>query len=177
VPTLHVLNFMTSSLVRMTSLQRLWSLLLLLTCPWVAAAPPVWQDWPLPLSIEARPAPAPAPVPEGWQVTAQAVPCLLQSLTVFDGLPQELASLVPDTDQALAGGRGLLTWTLAPVSAAGTWVALSYSCKTLVLSRPLPPSATGFRVRYDPRVRQDGLPKILKAEIRVAAEPEARPAR
>lgn len=155
--------------MRMTSAQRLWALLLLLACPWVAAAPPVWQDWPLPLAIDVRP----TPVPEGWQVTAQAAPCRLQSLTVFDGSPQEQASLVPDTDQALPDGRGVLTWTLAPVSAAGTWVALTYSCKSLVLSRPLPASATGFRVRYDRRVRQDGLPKILGAEIRVGAEPAA----
>ena len=147
----------------------------LLSCPWALGGPPVWQDWPLPMSIAARP--APVSLPEGWQVAAQATPCSLRSLTVFDGLPQEQASLVPDTDQALPGGRGLLTWTLAPVSAAGTWVALSYSCKTLVLSRPLPASANGFRVTYDQRVRQDGLPKILKAEIHVAAEPEAGPVR
>lgn len=155
--------------MRMTSVQPLWALLGLLACPWVAAAPPLWQDWPLPLSIEARP----TPVPEGWQVTAQATPCHLQSLTVFDGLPQEQASLVPDTDQTLPGGRGLLTWALAPVSAAGTWVALTYSCKTLVLSRPLPASVTGFRLSYDRRVSQDGLPKILGAEIRVRVEPTA----
>ena len=161
--------------VRVISAQRLWALLVLLACPWLAAATPVWQDWPLPLSIEARP--TPVPVPEGWQVTAQAAPCRLQSLTVFDGLPQEQASLVPDTDQALPGGRGVLTWTLAPVSAAGTWVALSYSCKTLVLNRPLPASATGFRVTYEQRTRGEGLPRIVKAEIRLAAEPEARPAR
>jgi hypothetical protein len=148
---------------------------LLLACPWALGGTPVWQDWPLPLSIAARP--APVSLPEGWQVAAQTTPCNLRSLTVFDGLPREQASLVPDTDQALPGGRGLLTWTLAPVSAAGTWVALSYSCKTLVLSRPLPAAAIGFRVTYDPRVRQDGLPKILKAEIRVAAEPETGPVR
>ena len=162
---------MTAFLLLVKLPLRLTAALLLLACPWVGAGTPVWQDWPLPMSLEARPVPMSPPV--GWEVRAQPAPCHLQSLTVFDGLPQEQASLVPDTDQALSGGRGLLTWTLAPVSAVGAWVALSYSCKTLVLSRPLPPLATGFRVTYDPRVRQDGLPKILKAEIRVAAEPEA----
>tara|TARA_B100001250_G_C19676622_1_gene733931 strand:- start:257 stop:820 length:564 start_codon:yes stop_codon:yes gene_type:complete len=164
-------NFMTGFLVRLQSLQRRWTLLLPLACPWVAAAATIWQDWPLPLSVEARP--APVSLPEGWQVRAQAEPCRLQSLTVFDGLPQEQAALVPETDQTLPGGRGLLSWTLTPASAAGTWVALAYSCKTLVLSRPLPASATGFRVRYDRRVRPDGLPRILGAEIRVEAEPAA----
>lgn len=166
---------MRGLLVRMPSARRLGALLVLMACAWGAAAAPVWQDWPLPLSIEAQP--TPSPVPEGWQVTAQAGPCRLQSLTVFDGLPQEQAALVPDTDQALPGGQGLLTWTLTPVSAAGTWVALSYSCKTLVLSRPLPPSATGLRVTYDSRHRGQGLPRIVKAEIRVAAEPPAGPRR
>lgn len=167
----HVLNFMRGLLVRIRSVWRLGALLGLLACPWVAAAAPVWQDWPLPLSIDAQP--TPVSTPEGWQVTAQAGPCWPQSLTVFDGLPQEQAALVPETDQALPGGRGVLSWTLTPVSAAGTWVALAYSCKTLVLSRPLPASATGFRVRYDRRVRPDGLPKILGAEIRVESEPAA----
>lgn len=166
---------MMSFLLRMTFPQKLWTLLLLLACPWVAAAAPVWQDWPLPLAID--PQPVPVVSPEGWQVSTQATPCRLQTLTVFDGLPQEQASLVPESDQALPGGRGVLTWTLAPVSAAGTWVALSYSCKTLALSRPLPASATGFRVTYDQRTRVEGLPRIVKAEIRLATEPEARPAR
>ena len=166
---------MTAFLVLVKLPLRLTAALLLLSCPWAWAAPSVWQDWPLPMSIAVRP--TPVSLPEGWQVAAQATPCNLRSLTVFDGLPQEQASLVPDTDQALSGGRGLLSWTLAPVSAAGTWVALSYSCKTLVLSRPLPASATGFRVTYEPRVRVEGLPRIVKAEIRLAVEPEARPAR
>lgn len=159
----------------MNLFKRFTALLLMLCCPWALGGPPIWQDWPLPMTIEAQP--APVQPPEGWQAAEKATPCSLRSLTVFDGLPQEQASLVPDTDQALSGGRGLLSWTLSPVSAAGTWVALSYSCKTLVLSRPLPAAASGFRVTYDPRVRQDGLPKILKAEIRVAAEADAGPAR
>lgn len=155
--------------------RRLAAVLLLLACRWAEAVPAVWQDWPLPLSVEAQS--VPVQLPEGWQVKTDATPCHVLTLTVFDGLPQEKAALVPDTDQALPGGRGLLTWTLAPVSAAGTWVALAYSCKTLVLSRPLPASATGFRVTYDHRARVEGMPRIVKAEIRVAAEPEARPAR
>lgn len=151
------------------------TMLLLLSCPWALAGSPVWQDWPLPLSIEARP--APVSLPEGWQVAAQATPCSLRSLTVFDGLPQEQASLVPESDQALPGARGVLTWTLAPVSTAGTWVALSYSCKTLVLSRQLPASASGLRVTYDQRVRVDGLPRIVKAEVRFADHAETGPTR
>jgi hypothetical protein len=147
------------------------ALLLLWPYHLVWAGSPVWQDWPMPLAIEARP--APVSVPEGWQVSAQAAPCRLLTLTVYDGLPQEQASLVPESDQALPGGRGVLSWTLAPVSAAGTWVALGYSCKTLVLSRPLPPGATGLRVSYDLRSRVEGLPRIVRAEVRVAAEPPA----
>lgn len=168
-------NFMTGFLVRLQSLQRRWTLLLPLACPWVANAATIWQDWPLPVSVETRP--APESVPEGWQATTAATPCHLLTLTVFDGLPQEQAALVPEMDQALPGGQGLLSWTLTPVSAAGTWVALGYSCKTLVLSRPLPPSATGLRVTYDSRHRVQGLPRIVKAEIRVAAESPAGPRR
>ncbi len=151
-----------------------WAAMLLLFAGRCAeAAPPVWQDWPLPLSLEAQP--VPVRPPEGWQVKTDATPCHVVTLTVFDGLPQEQAALVPETDQTLPGGRGRLSWTLAPVSVSGTWVARGYSCRTLVLSRPLPPSATGLRVTYDARSRVQGLPRIVKAEIRLAAEPTAGP--
>ena len=63
------------------------------------------------------------------------------------------------------------------MSAAGTWVALGYSCKTLVLSRPLPAAATGFRVSYDARSRVEGLPRIMRAEVRLAPGPAAGAAR
>lgn len=151
------------------------AMLLLLAGRGAEAALAVWQDWPLPLSLEAQPVPTRAP--EGWQVKTDATPCQLLTLTVYDGPPQEQAALVPETDQALPGGQGRLSWTLTPVSAAGTWLALGYSCKTLVLSRPLPPSATGLRVTYDARNRVQGLPRIVKAEIRLAADPTVGPRR
>lgn len=129
----------------------------------------------MPLVIEARP--TPVSPPEGWQVSAQAAPCRLVHLTVFDGLPQEQASLVPDVDQTLPAGRGLLSWMLTPVSAEGSWVALGYSCKTLVLSRPLPPGAQAFRVSYDARQRVEDMPRILRAEVQLAAPGPAGPLR
>lgn len=76
---------------------------LLLACRCAEAAPPVWQDWPLPLSVEAQP--LPVQQPKGWQVKTDATPCRLLTLTVFDGPPQEQASLVPETDQTLPAGR------------------------------------------------------------------------
>ena len=114
---------------------------------------------------------------EGWQVDTASTPCELVGVTVFDGLPQEHASLVPDADQAVPGGRGLLSWALSPVSAAGTWVSLSYSCKSLVLSRPLPASAQGFRVTYDQRVRTGGQPRLVRAEVREQTRTDRVPSR
>jgi hypothetical protein len=162
---------MSGPVIPMNLLPVLAALLVFLPGAGAHASPPVWQEWPVPLALEARP--APVSVPEGWQASAKAAPCRLLTVTVYDGLPQEQASLVPESDQALPGGRGVLSWTLAPVSAAGTWVALGYSCKTLVLSRPLPPGATGLRVSYDLRSRVEGLPRIVRVEVRVAAEPPA----
>ncbi len=151
------------------------TLVLLLSCRWALGEPGVWKEFALPLSVQARS--EPVQPPEGWQVAAASPPCELVGVTVFDGLPQEQASLVPDADQAVTGGRGLLKWTLTPVSAAGTWVSLSYSCRSLVLSRPLPASARDFRVIYDQRLRVDGLPTIVRAEVREQARTDRAPSR
>jgi len=148
---------------------------LLLSCPWALGEPGVWKEFALPLSVQAR-AVLVQP-PEGWQVDTTSTPCELVGVTVFDGLPQEQAALVPDADQAVPGGRGLLSWTLSPVSAAGTWVSLSYSCKSLVLSRPLPASAQGFRVTYDQRVRTGGQPRLVRAEVREQTRTDRVPSR
>ncbi len=148
---------------------------LLLSCPWTQGESRDWQEFALPLSVQARS--VPMQTLEGWQIDTTSTPCELVGVTVFDGVPQELAALVPDADQVLPGGLGLLSWSLSPVSAAGTWVSLSYSCKSLVLSRPLPASASEFRVTYDQRLRVDGLPRIVRAEVREQTRTDRAPSR
>lgn len=70
-------------------------------------------------------------------------------VTLYDGEPKEMASLVPDVS-----GRLKTSWTLAPARAY--WLECHYTQTTIVLSRQVPAGVKLCEVTYVPSESLDG---------------------
>lgn len=72
--------------------------------------------------------------PEGWRSLSDKTKDIqpLERMTIFDGNPEEKASLVPDNE----GAQQDLTWTNHTLK--GFWMACSYSQTTARLIREIP---------------------------------------
>jgi hypothetical protein len=97
----------------------------------------------------------------GWTAAQVSEPRHdLWFVTLYDGEPKEMASLVPDVEGKLKSG-----WTLAPQSRA-YWLECHYTQTTLVLSRALPAAAKLCEVTYAPGVSLDGQQVIKQITCR-----------
>ena len=75
----------------------------------------------------------------GWTEGRENLPTELAGVTVFDGPPEELASLVPDGDSE--DGNTTEFWTL-DANPRGYWITCHYSSTTVTLTQRLPETAT-----------------------------------
>src|SRR5262245_21926850 len=64
---------------------------------------------------------APGDVPSGWAPTLSTTPLWLSGVSVYDGPPEEEASLVPDDPEAEPA-----TWTFAGKLERGKWISCDY---------------------------------------------------
>jgi hypothetical protein len=97
----------------------------------------------------------------GWTAAQGSEPRHdLWYVTMYDGEPKEMASLVPDISGKLRSG-----WTLAPTTRA-YWLECHYTQTTLVLARPVPAGAKTCEVTYVPSVSLDGQPVIKQISCR-----------
>jgi hypothetical protein len=87
-----------------------------------------------------------APV-AGWTEGAETFPTQLSGVTVFDGPPEELASLVPDGDSE-DDKTTTESWTLA-ANPRGYWITCHYSSTTVTLTQRLPDTARRCEVVRD----------------------------
>jgi hypothetical protein len=97
----------------------------------------------------------------GWTAMTDETPHQLAGITLYDGTPQEKASLVYD-DMKKVGAKQVASWSFAPSSGRQTWIACSYSGTDIQLTRALPASTRSCEVTYDPRRQIAGLPSIEK---------------
>ena len=99
----------------------------------------------------------------GWSEGRTDAPRSLSAITVFEGNPKDMASLVGDQRKP---SKTILvtTWKLEP----GTqyWMSCSYSGTRIVLSRPVPANYRSVVVTYATDVTVDGLPEVTKVEWR-----------
>jgi hypothetical protein len=110
--------------------------------------------------------------PQGWQSfdefdTTHPLTNRQQfnGISVYDGHPKEMASLVPDVDKKLkAQKRWVSIWKLSPVSKAGSWIKCSYRGTRLSLCMPLAKAATEIRVTSSTEIPNN--PYIIKVEYR-----------
>jgi hypothetical protein len=106
-------------------------------------------------------------VPEGWLPTKEEGRHVVAGITIFDGRPEEMASLVYDREvRQRSKHRMILSWRLFPNTKNGIWLRCSYSSTNISLSAPLSPKAKELRVVYDTDVHIDGLPQIVQIEYR-----------
>jgi hypothetical protein len=142
------------------------AILILLSAPHMAlSAQKEWREFVLPPAIETRQ--EVSTVPAGWVALQEAIPNQVAGITVFDGRPEQKASLVPDSEQnQKAENRLAVTWRLAPLSPDGIWLSFSYASTSVVLARPLPQGTTELRVLYDTSVTISGMNEIVRVEYR-----------
>lgn len=99
-----------------------------------------------------------APAPE-WAVSYSSLPNHLESVTFYNGPPQDGASLVYD-DRVKAKDSVRATWRF-PKDPRGYWVQCAYRGTTLELAKALPATVSSCRVTYDREASSAaGLPAI-----------------
>lgn len=96
-------------------------------------------------------------VPEGWKAANGKGEHFLAALTIFEGPPEQEASLVYDsylkgtsTDEAI--------WKFDP--AQHIWISCVYQGTVVTLSKALPEKTTECKVRYSRSVPIDGYQQI-----------------
>ncbi len=100
---------------------------------------------------------------EGWTEGRSDIPLRLSGITIFEGDPKELASLIGE-ERKTSKTTMVSTWRFTP----GTqyWISCTYSGTRIVLSRPIPLNYRAFVITYNMDVSIDGAPEIRKTEWR-----------
>jgi hypothetical protein len=109
-----------------------------------------------------------AVAPPGWTVSHEKVASDLAQVTLFDGPPAEMASLVPD-EQQQKGNDLILTWKFDdPKQAArGIWMSCAYGRTTALLERRLAASTKSCTVSLDKQTTgANGTPAIKQIHCR-----------
>ncbi len=97
-----------------------------------------------------------AQLPDGWTARSSGVHPELVGVTIYEGPPEEDASLVYD-DEKKTPNEFIQTWKLTH-SDRGYWLVCRYSRTTTELMRKLPDSAQQCRVVFErDRSAADGL--------------------
>ena len=101
-------------------------------------------------------------VPAGWTSSNNGFKNELAMVTIYDGPPDQGASLVYD-DQKTVGNSIIQTWNLAGNS-HGSWITCGYSYTSAQLSQKIPADATRCVVTYEGDVSfGSGLHPVRKA--------------
>ena len=103
--------------------------------------------------------------PEGWIQGRSDIPQRLSGITIFEGDPKELASLIGE-QRKTSKNTMISTWRFVP--GAQYWISCTYSGTRITLSRPIPFSYRALVITYGMNVSIDGLPEIKKTEWRTA---------
>ncbi|WP_189044122.1 STY0301 family protein [Aliidongia dinghuensis] len=90
-------------------------------------------------------------MPDGWQSFQNQAEHPLAGVSLFEGLPSEQATLVPDSSRKQ--GKRIITsritsWNL-PTSREGYWLACLYGGTGMVVARKLPDGVKSCRVESD----------------------------
>jgi hypothetical protein len=108
-----------------------------------------------------------AAAPNEWSVVYSKASADLSSATIFEGPPEELASLKYD-DERNAKDEIIQTWKL-PASERGYWIACGYSNTTAELRRKLPNDLRACEVILEKGVTfGDGSAVVKRAECTAA---------
>jgi hypothetical protein len=101
----------------------------------------------------------------GWRVALEKNQHVLKSITVYDGDPEELASLVPDKT-IKDKGKIYSVWNFDPKSERNIWIKCEFSGTNISLSKSFPISIKELRIYYNPNIMIDGNRQIEKILFR-----------
>jgi hypothetical protein len=101
-----------------------------------------------------------AAAPAEWSLGYAAAPAELSSVTIFDGPPEQQASLKYD-DERTTKDEIIQTWDL-PSSERGYWIVCGYTNTTAQLRRKLPDDARAFEVIMEKDVTYGGGGAVIK---------------
>ncbi len=101
-----------------------------------------------------------ASAPSDWSVGYSKMPAALSSATIFDGTPEEQASLKYD-DERTAKDEIIQTWQL-PTSARGYWIVCGYANTTAELRRKLPDDVRACEVVIEKGVTYGNGGSVIK---------------
>ncbi len=80
-------------------------------------------------------------IPQGWlSATLTTNTPQMDGITVYDGPPGEMASLVPDNEGAAEGGNPF--WTFEAEKSRMIWMECTYATQSTRLTRALPEAIT-----------------------------------
>ena len=96
-----------------------------------------------------------------WTVTYSGYETAVAGVTIFDGPPAQLASLVPD-DEKTVGDNIIQVWQL-PKSERGYWLQCNYANTTAQISRRLPASVSRCDVVLNHNQRFSGGGYVIKS--------------
>lgn len=115
-------------------------------------------DCPAQVSVDQKATATPA----GWTAGDNGFKNELASVTIYDGPPEQGASLVYD-DEKSAANTTTQTWKLAP-SPRGYWITCGYSNTSTQLTQKIPADATRCEVTFERNVSfGDGRHPVRKA--------------
>jgi hypothetical protein len=102
--------------------------------------------------------------PEGWQDYTHGIAYTVKYVTIFDGRPEKLASLEPDSEVINRQTKiGTSIYKLNAGVDDATWVACSYTDTSIKICRQLPMGTKIVKVTFS--VTMPNNPKIIKVEF------------
>ena len=101
---------------------------------------------------------------EGWETGRSKGRAALELVTIYDGHPRELASLVPDGQERRRAGRTAAFWKLNPSKAY--WVECAYRRTDVVIFRRLSEKTSRCEVVTDGRRLVNGREPIVDVRCR-----------
>lgn len=123
-----------------------------------------WKAFPVPGAIETKQ--HGESVSAEWKVSTSNVHNRLAGVTVYDGRPEEMVSLVPDSEEQVGKHNAIATWKFEKPPTGNFWIELSYCSTSIVLSQSLPKDIRELRITYNTLVNVCGLPEIVRIEYR-----------
>lgn len=102
-------------------------------------------------------------VPAGWRALPGKPPYQLAGITFYEGPPEQMASLAPDSETKSAN-----TWHFEP-SPEGIWIACSYASTDIVVAKQLPKEISQCVISYDRQLATAGLPEIRRVDCKASS--------
>jgi hypothetical protein len=96
---------------------------------------------------------------EGWRAQRRSGPHRHAHITLYDGVPEDQASLVPDRTLQVQGGE-LSTWNFGSSSTRGIWIECHYAGTSISLIRELPAGTKSCSVASQPNERRRRVQRI-----------------